>query len=190
MRIRDRKIPLTICVDKVAASGGYMMACTGDQILASPFAILGSIGVIAQVPNFHRLLKKHDVDYEEMTAGEYKRTVSLLGEITPKGKEKFTEKLEDTHLLFKDFVQKWRPQLEITQVANGDHWFGQRALELKLVDKIMTSDQYIIEQSAVRDVYKVELIHKKTFSDKLSEALGNSLQTIANGIKQQLINKF
>lgn len=111
LRLRERGLTLTICVDKVAASGGYMMACTGSRILAAPFAIVGSIGVIAQVPNFHRLLKKNNIDYEEITAGEYKRTVTMLGEITDKGRHKFQEKIETTHVLFKDFVSMYRPKL-------------------------------------------------------------------------------
>ena len=99
-RIRDKKLKLTVCVDKVAASGGYMMAVVADKIIAAPFAVLGSIGVLAQVPNFHRLLKKHDVDFEMLTAGKYKRTLTMFGENTDKGREKFQEDIEDTHVLF------------------------------------------------------------------------------------------
>ncbi len=126
-RIRDAEVPLTIAVDKVAASGGYMMACVADRIIAAPFAVLGSIGVLAQVPNFHRLLKKHDIDFELFTAGEYKRTVTMFGENTEKGREKFTEDLEETHDLFKDFVSENRPQLDIARVATGEVWYGTRS---------------------------------------------------------------
>ena len=123
-RIRQAGVPLTICVDKVAASGGYMMACIGDRILSAPFAILGSIGVVAQLPNLHRLLKKHDVDFEVLTAGEYKRTLTVFGENTDKGREKFQEDLEITHELFKDFVARYRPQLAIDEVATGRNLAG------------------------------------------------------------------
>ncbi|MCB0412446.1 MAG: protease SohB, partial [Bdellovibrionales bacterium] len=126
-RFRERKIRLTISVDKVAASGGYMMACTGDEIIAAPFAIVGSIGVVAQVPNLNRLLKKHNVDYEEITAGQYKRTISLFGEITEKGREKFMEQIEDTHSLFKGFVSKFRPHIDLSKVATGEHWYAEEA---------------------------------------------------------------
>src|SRR5690554_6020942 len=154
-RITERKIPLTVCVDKVAASGGYMMACVANKIVAAPFAILGSIGVLAQLPNFHRLLKKNDVDFEMFTAGEYKRTVTMFGENTPKGREKFIEELEDTHVLFKEFVSEHRPQVDISKVATGEVWYGRRALEVNLVDELCTSDEYLLKQIDAADIYEV-----------------------------------
>lgn len=157
-RIRRKNIPLTICVDKVAASGGYMMACIGNRILAAPFAVLGSIGVVAQLPNFHRLLKKHDIDYEVLTAGEYKRTLTVFGENTEAGREKFKEELEDTHELFKQFVQEHRPELDIARVATGEHWYGQRALDLKLVDELKTSDEYLTERAQEAEVFSVRYV--------------------------------
>ena len=141
-RIRKRNIPLTVCVDKVAASGGYMMACVADKILAAPFAILGSIGVVAQLPNFHKVLKKHDVDYELLTAGEYKRTLTMFGENTDSGREKFLEELQDTHDLFKEFVSQHRPQVDIEKIATGEVWYGLRAVDVALVDELQTSDEY------------------------------------------------
>ena len=104
MRLTGRKVKVTACVDQVAASGGYLMACAADRIVAAPFALVGSIGVVAQIPNLHRLLKRNDIDYEEITAGEYKRSVSVLGEITPQGREHFRGKLDATHEAFKRFV--------------------------------------------------------------------------------------
>ncbi|MBT4760987.1 MAG: protease SohB [Bdellovibrionaceae bacterium] len=188
LRIKQAKINLTVCVDKVAASGGYMMACTADKILSAPFAILGSIGVIAQVPNINRLLKKHDVDYQEMTAGEYKRTISLMGEITEKGRKKFIEDLEDTHELFKDFVVKYRPQLDINKIATGEHWFGLRALDLKLVDMISTSDDYILSQVGTAKVFSVSIPPKKKFQEKVSDALGKIVkEKFMEGIKENQI---
>lgn len=170
MRITNKNIPLTICVDKVAASGGYMMACVANKIIAAPFAILGSIGVVAQLPNFHRLLKKHDVDYEMFTAGEFKRTVTMLGENTQKGREKFMEDLEDTHVLFKEFVSEHRPAVDIGQVATGEIWFGKRALDVKLVDELRTSDEYLMERAEVADVYEVDYALKKSLSEKFGMA--------------------
>lgn len=167
-RIKDKGIPLTVCVDKVAASGGYMMACVADKVLAAPFAVLGSIGVVAQLPNFHRLLKKHDIDYETLTAGEYKRTLTMFGENTVKGREKFTEDLEDTHELFKDFVKENRPQLDIDTIATGEVWFGQRALEKKLVDELKTSDEYLVDSCQDADVYLVSYEYKKTLQERFS----------------------
>jgi serine protease SohB len=139
-RIRERGIPLTVCVDKVAASGGYLMACVADRIVAAPFAMVGSIGVLAQIPNFHRLLKKHDIDYELLTAGQYKRTLTVFGRNTDTARQKFAEELEDTHALFREFVQRYRPGLDVAAVATGEVWFGERAQGLGLVDTLGTSD--------------------------------------------------
>ena len=177
-RIRDAGVGLTVCVDKVAASGGYMMACVASRILAAPFAVLGSIGVIAQIPNFHRLLKKNDVDFEMITAGEYKRTLTMLGENTDKGRKKFTEEIEDIHLLFKDFVARHRPGLVIDRVATGETWFGQRALDLGLVDELVTSDEYIATACAQSDVFEVRYVEKKP----LPERLGIAAQNAADGL--------
>lgn len=183
VRIREAGLHLTVCVDKVAASGGYMMACTAHRIVAAPFAILGSIGVVAQVPNFHRLLKKHDVDFEEITAGEFKRTISLFGEITEKGRRKFLEQIEDTHGLFKSFVSTYRPQLNVTTVATGEYWFGQRAKDLLLVDEIMSSDEYLFRQRETADLFKIDIQIRKKWSEKLAEniarlAVGSYEQTM------------
>lgn len=179
LRIRNKGIPLTICVDKVAASGGYMMAATGNKILAAPFAIVGSVGVIAQVPNFHRLLKKYDVDYKEYTAGEFKRTVSLLGEITEKGEEKFKEQLEDTHQLFKNFIHHLRPHLDLSKVATGEYWYGEQALKLGLIDGIQTSDDYLLGQATQKKIVKIKFEKKQPFSEKLSGILGKAISRAA-----------
>ena len=175
-RIRGKGVRLTACVDKVAASGGYMMACVADRIVASPFAVLGSIGVVAQLPNFHRVLKKHDVDFEVLTAGEHKRTLTIFGENTEKGRRKFLEDLEDTHHLFKDYVRERRPELDVDAVANGDIWFGSRALEVKLVDEIRTSDEYLIEACDNTDVVSVSFQRKRTLPEKLGLATSAALE--------------
>lgn len=177
-RIRQKGIPLTICVDKVAASGGYMMACIGNKILAAPFAVLGSIGVVAQLPNFHRLLEKHDIDYEVLTAGEFKRTLTVFGKNTEAGRQKFLEELEDTHLLFKDFVAENRPSLDIAKVATGEHWYGKRALELGLVDGLITSDQYLYDSAQESDVYAVRYIHKQRLAERLGLAAETSVDRL------------
>ena len=163
-RIRNRNIPLTVAVDKVAASGGYMMACIANRIIAAPFAILGSIGVVAQIPNVHRLLKKNEIDFEVLTAGEYKRTLTVFGENTDKAREKFLEDLEDVHVLFKEFVTEHRPSVRIEEVATGEAWFGRRALDRSLVDELMTSDEYIVARCEQADVFQVRYtVHKSRF---------------------------
>ncbi len=166
-RIRQKKIPLTICVDKVAASGGYMMACLGNKILAAPFAVVGSIGVVAQLPNFHRLLQKHDIDFEVLTAGEYKRTLTVFGRNTDTDRRKFQEELDDTHELFKEFVLQRRPQLDMARVATGEHWYGQRALDLKLVDALMTSDEYLAERAQEAQVFAVQYVPRHRLLTRL-----------------------
>ncbi|MCB1778029.1 MAG: protease SohB [Candidatus Competibacteraceae bacterium] len=175
LRIHDRQIKLTVAVDKVAASGGYMMACVADRIIAAPFAILGSIGVIAQVPNFNRLLKKHDVDFEQFMAGEHKRTVTLFGENTDKGRQKFQEEIEDIHALFKDFVKNHRPQIDLDRVATGEHWFGARALDCRLVDELRTSDDYLLDASAEADLYEIIYTGKKPWLARLLAQTGETL---------------
>ncbi len=177
-RIRKRKIPLTVCVDKVAASGGYMMACVADKIVAAPFAILGSIGVVAQLPNFHKVLKKHDVDFELLTAGEHKRTLTMFGENTDSGREKFVAELEDTHSLFKEFVREHRPQLDIDMIATGEVWFGIRALEVALVDDLQTSDEYLVDRAREADVYEIAFVVKKKLHQRLGLAAEESADRV------------
>lgn len=169
-RLRDAGLSLTICVDKVAASGGYMMACLANRLLAAPFAIIGSIGVVAQIPNFHRLLKKNDIDVELMTAGQYKRTLTLLGENTDAGRQKFQHDIDETHRLFKNFVQQWRPQVDIEQVATGEHWFATQALPLQLVDALQTSDDYLRRRAKEADLYALHWRQRKTLGQKLGLA--------------------
>lgn len=177
-RIRQAGVPLTICVDKVAASGGYMMACIGDRILSAPFAILGSIGVVAQLPNVHRLLKKHDVDFEVLTAGDYKRTLTVFGENTEKGRKKFQEELEITHELFKDFVAHYRPQLDIQEIATGEIWLGQAALSKQLVDELKTSDEYLSERAKTADLFQLHYAQKKSLQERVGLAASGMLDRV------------
>jgi len=185
-RIKSAKIKLTICVDEVAASGGYMMACLADKLIAAPFAILGSIGVVAQLPNFHRVLKKHGVDYETFTAGEYKRTVTMFGENTEKGKDKFVEEIQDTHLLFKEFVSQARPCIDIDAVATGEVWFGRRAIEHKLIDELNTSDDHLMKICANCDVFQVRYELKKSFGERISEMTVKTSTNIVSNIVQKM----
>lgn len=170
-RIRDAGIPLTVCIDKVAASGGYLMACVADKILAAPFAIIGSIGVLAQIPNFHRALKKYDVDYEIMTAGEYKAPITMFGEITDKGRNKLKEDLENTHELFKDFISQHRPQVVMQEVATGEVWYGKQAINNQLIDGLTTSDDYFMQQYKEKDIFVVSFAEKKSLQEKLGLAV-------------------
>lgn len=185
-RIRKKGIKLTACVDKVAASGGYMMACVADKIVASPFAIMGSIGVVAQLPNFNKVLKKNDIDYEILTAGKYKRTLTIFGENTEEGREKFKADLEDTHELFKSYVAERRPSVDIEAVATGDIWFGTRALEVKLVDELKTSDEYINDACQKSDVFSVEFKEKKHLMDKLGLSISTGIERAVSKVLAEL----
>lgn len=178
LRLKQAGIKLTVAVDKVAASGGYMMACVADKIVAAPFAIIGSVGVVAQVPNIHRLLKKHDVDVDVMTAGEFKRTMTVLGENTEKGRRKFQQELEETHGLFKQFVAQNRPCLDVEKIATGEHWFGRQALPLGLIDEIATSDDVILQAMKEKSVLGLQFKQKKSLIQKLGKQAEESTESL------------
>jgi serine protease SohB len=171
-RLRAQSIPLTVAIDTVAASGGYLMAVVANKIIAAPFAIVGSIGVIAELPNFHRLLKKHDVDYETYTAGKYKRTVTVFGENTEQGREKFREELADVHRLFQQHIADYR-KVNLEKTATGEHWHAKDAIKLGLVDEIKTSDDFMFEyyRENKGKIYRVEYIIKESFADRLQNII-------------------
>jgi len=174
-RIRSRGIRLTVAVDTMAASGGYMMACVADRILAAPFAIVGSIGVVAQIPNVYRLLDRGGVDYEQFTAGEFKRTVTPFTKTTDEARAKLSSQIDDTHTLFKEFVAAQRPQLDIERVATGEYWYGSRALELGLVDELVTSDDYLLRRRDEADLYEVTFSEGRSMGRRLGSLLQSAL---------------
>ncbi len=188
-RLRDAGLPLTVCVDKVAASGGYMMACVANRVLAAPFAVLGSIGVVAQLPNVHRLLKKHDIDVEVLTAGEFKRTLTVFGENTDKGREKFQEDLELTHQLFKGFVSRYRPQLDIDKVATGEIWLGLSALEHELVDGLQTSDEYLARRANEAELFQLRFINRKSLQERIGLAASVAIDRVLLGWWERLLQQ-
>ena len=175
-RIRDRDIPLLVCVDKVAASGGYLMACVATKVYAAPFAILGSIGVLAQIPNFNRMLDSHGVDFEQVTAGKHKRTVTMFGKNTDEDRAKLKEELEDVHTLFKDAVAKYRPDLDLDKVTTGEHWYGTRALELGLADELLTSDELLGQKAGERDLYHVAYKIKQPLQKRLMANVESAIE--------------
>lgn len=177
-RLRDKNIKLTVAVDKVAASGGYMMACVADQVLSAKFAIIGSIGVIAQLPNFNKLLKKNDIEFEQHTAGQFKRTLTMFGENTEQGREKFREELEDVHQMFKGFVSEHRPALEIDKVATGEYWYGSKAKDLGLVDVLQTSDDYLLAANKEKAIFSVKYTQKKSLAERLGIAAAVTVESV------------
>ncbi len=180
-RIKKKNIPLTVSVDKIAASGGYMMACVADRIIAAPFAILGSIGVVAQIPNFHRVLQKNDIDFELLTAGKYKRTLTVFGENTDDARKKFQQDIETTHQLFQQFVNENRGQVDLDKVATGEYWHGTQALELQLIDELMTSDDYLLAASLEHDIYELHYTTKKSLAQKFSMFANEAVERVVNG---------
>jgi serine protease SohB len=181
LRLKQKEIPLTVCVDKVAASGGYMMACVADRLLAAPFAILGSIGVLVQMPNVHRLLKKNDVDFEMITAGEFKRTLTPFTEVTEKGRDKVRQDVEDMHVLFKEWVKENRPIVDIDKIATGETWVGLQAKELDMIDMISTSDDYIVQACEQADVYEISYEIRVPLGEKIGVVLQRTLdRTLLN----------
>ena len=191
VRLRNARIPLTICVDKVAASGGYMMACLADRLVAAPFASIGSIGVLVQLPNFHKVLKKYDVDYEMISAGEYKRTLTTFGEITQKSRDKVQEDVETIHDIFKSWVKEHRPSVEIDKVATGETWLGSQAKERYMVDDIKTSDEYIIDACKNADVFEIEYEFQKSIQDKLGRVLEEGVaRAVSRWFQQTHVDKY
>ncbi len=176
-RIKDSGHKLNVAVDKVAASGGYMMACVADRIMAAPFAIIGSVGVVAQIPNFHKLLKKNHIDYEIVTAGEYKRTLTIFGENTEQGRQKFKDQLEDIHVLFKNFVTTNRPKLKqnIEEVATGEFWFGEQCIENNLIDEVITSEDFLFKNKSLYEIYEISTYKKKSLIEKFSDTAANAV---------------
>lgn len=191
LRIKNQNIPLTICVDKVAASGGYMMACLADKLVVAPFSIIGSIGVLVQLPNFHRALKKHNVDYEIISAGEFKRTLTQFGEITKKGRDKVQEDVETMHEIFKKWIKDHRPSVDIDKISTGETWVGMQAKERYMVDEIKTSDECIVTACESADVFEVEYELHKTIQDKLGSVLqGTTEKLFSNWFNKSSTNTY
>lgn len=180
-RVRDAGVPLTVAVDKVAASGGYMMACVAQKIIAAPFAVLGSIGVLAQLPNFNEMLTKQGIKFEQEMAGEYKRSITMFGKNTEKERQKLREQIEETHALFKDFVSRHRPNLDMAEIATGEHWYGTRAQELGLVDEITTSDDYLLAASKSADLYEITYTAKKSVTARLLSSMQHAWKRSRDG---------
>lgn len=185
-RLRDAGVHVTVAVDKVAASGGYMMACVANRVIAAPFAVLGSIGVLAQLPNFHEMLKRHGIGFEQETAGEYKRTVTMFGENTDKERTKLREQIEQTHELFKAFIAEHRPNLDLDKVATGEIWYGSDAVEAGLVDEIKTSDDFLLEASENARLYEVSYRGKKSFSERLLGSIDATLDRAVDAARERL----
>jgi serine protease SohB len=185
-RLKAHGLKLTVAVDKVAASGGYMMACIADHILAAPFAVLGSIGVLAQVPNVHRALEQRGVDMEMFKGGKYKRTVTVLGRNSDEDRAKYQQEIDEIHALFKQFVAEHRPALDLDKVATGEHWFGRDALGLGLCDALGTSDDWLMTRRADADLLQIRYRHRERLGQRLAHAVRDAPAQALDRIVQRL----
>ena len=131
-----------------------------------------------QIPNFNRFLKERGVDFEQITAGRFKRTLTLFGDITDEGREKLKEELQDVHELFRDQISEHRPHVDMERVGTGEHWYAIRARELNLVDELRTSDDFLLESMKSRDVYWLTYLRRKTLPERLMGTVENSLQRL------------
>ena len=168
-RLKQAGLRCVVCVDTVAASGGYMMASVADKIIAAPFALIGSIGVVAGIPNFHRVLQKHEVDYHLFTAGKYKRTVTPFSEVTDEGKQKLQDDLTAIHEAFKQLIKAGRPNVDIEEIATGEYWLASQAKEKGLVDEIMTSDDYLCSKLDDCEIIEIKTEIEQNRLEKLLE---------------------
>ncbi|AJC50478.1 protease SohB [Coxiella endosymbiont of Amblyomma americanum] len=180
-RIKAANIKLLVSVDKIAASGGYLMASVADCIIAAPFAIIGSIGVLAQLPNFHRFLQKKSIDFEQIAAGEYKRTLTLFGENTEQGRAKIRQEVEETHEIFKNFIKEHRKSVDIEKISTGEHWYASQAFHLKLIDKLITSDDYLFNASRTCDLYEINYRTKYSLGKRLAYSFRQACYQICSG---------
>ena len=167
-RLREAGIALTVCVDRVAASGGYLMAVVGDRIIAAPFAVIGSIGVVGSMPNLHRWLRNREIDFEQHTAGEHKRTLTVFGQNTEADRERFREDLGHIHEQFKGFIRRYRPGVDLETVATGEFWLAERALEVGLIDALQTSDDYIMAQREQAQLVEVRFRAHEGWSQRMA----------------------
>lgn len=166
-RLRAKEVPLVVAVDKIAASGGYMMACVGTEIIAAPFAVIGSVGVIGALPNFHDLLERNHIHYEQHTAGEHKRSLTVLGKNTDADREQFKKELAETHELFKHHIAAMRPQLDVAAIATGETWYGSQALAKGLIDRVQVSDDYLLEHLDSHQIWQLSYEVQESWLERM-----------------------
>merc|ERR1711871_353888 len=180
-RIKSAGMNVVVCVDEIAASGGYMMASVADKIYASPFAILGSIGVVSMQPNLHERLKREGVKVDEITAGKYKRTLTFFKESNAADRAKVKADVEDILVLFKNHIRKVRPSLDVDKVATGEVWYGTEALKKNLCDEIATSDDVLLRMRADgSDIYSVTYRDPKDRVNIFEELLTRVANNVLN----------
>lgn len=156
-----------------------MVACVAHEICAAPFALIGSIGVVAGLPNFAKALDRADIDYLLFTAGKYKRTVTLFAPVDDDAKSKFQNDLDDIHEAFKAHVQKQRSNSlqNVDDLATGEAWLAVNC-PAGLVDRLATSAQLL--QAKMNDGLDVILVKhatrpKRSLFTQLTQSVRTSL---------------
>lgn len=143
-RLKTAGLKITATVDTVAASGGYMAAVVSDEIIAAPFAMVGSIGVVANVMIYEELLKNIGIQTNVYTSGDSKRTVVPSRVPNAEEEAKLEAQLEEIHSRFKDHVLSFRPDIDEDKVFTGQAFLAADAINFGLVDKIGTSDELLL----------------------------------------------
>jgi serine protease SohB len=143
-RLRSAGIPVTAIIDQVGASGGYLMVLPAEKIIVGELSLIGSVGVVSLVINVHDALQRWGVRPFEVTAGEYKRTLSPFSEVTPEKERAFAEELAQIHDAFRHIVTEWRPSVD-EALLNGRAWIGRQAVEAKLADEVGNSNEYLLK---------------------------------------------
>lgn len=188
MRKCEENFQLTVVVDTVAASGGYLMSLPAHKILAAPFAMVGSIGVVSFIPNIRELLEANKIKPRTFTAGDFKRTVTLTDEGDEKSAEQYKQQLALIHEQFKQALKKYRPQVELEKVATGEAWLASTTVEkeLQLVDGLNTSHALLLEMNQSFDLVEYSSkAERKTF---LKRILGCDDEN--QSIVDQIVTKF
>ncbi len=175
-RLSASGLKVTACIDRIGASGGYLMALPADRILAGPFAIVGSVGVVAGIPNVKRLLEEKGVSYRLFVAGDKKRVVHFADDDGPEVREYMDEKLAGIHTQFLQAVEKHRgDRVKLDEVRSGDHWSAEESVEkgLGLVDELQTSAEYLLERN--REVALVMIERRVDITERFAGYLAARL---------------
>jgi signal peptide peptidase SppA len=184
-----KKIKVLIFAEDVAASGGYLISCAGDEIYANSSSIIGSIGVISASFGFKELIKKMGIDRRVYTAGKNKSTLDPFVD----EKEEDIKRLKDIQLeLHADFIKvvevsrgKKLKDPEKNNIFTGEFWTGASALKLGLIDGIGNADQILKEKFGEEAVIKKFEKQKSWLGRKLSASVEGQLSNTLNSIEEK-----
>ena len=186
---KKNKTEVIIFAEDVAASGGYFIACAGDEIYANSSSIVGSIGVISASFGFKDLIKKIGIERRVYTAGKNKSTLDPFVDEKPEDVQRLKNIQLDLHSNFIEIVKKSRGKKlidpEKNNIFTGEFWSGNAALKLGLVDGIGNADQIL------RDKYGEEVVIKKFektkgfLAKKLSSSMENQIENLIENFEEK-----